>query len=725
MPENLTGWKIRVWAMGHGTKVGQGEVEVVTKKNLIVRLQAPRFFVAEGRGGPVGQRPQLPQDRQSRSQSSLELEGGTLDAHRRSRTQTVSIPAGGEKRVDWRVKVKAEGEAVVRMKAITDEESDAMQMRFPCYVHGMLKMDSFSGVIRPDKDSGAHRRSRARRAPHQRDPAGSALFADAGRGHGRCLPYLVDYPYGCTEQTLNRFLPTVITQRILQNMNWISRTSRRNAPTSTPRRSATTRSAPRAGNAIQRNPVFDEAEVRRMVRGRRAGAGRTCSCSDGGWGWFSGWGEQSWPHTTAVVVHGLQIAKANDVALPPGMLERGVAWLKSYQAEQVQLHPELPRPRRRPYKETPTTSMPWSTWSWSSRRLPTTSMRDFLYRDRDAPGRLRQGDVRPGPAQAAAGRQAGHDPEEHRAVRGEDNENQTAYLQAAGRAILVVLVRQRDRGQRLLSQAAVSAPTPRTTKAAGLVKYLLNNRKHATYWNSTRDTAMCIEAMADYLKASGEDKPDMTVEVWLDGKKHKEVKIDASNLFTFDNKLVLTGDAVDTGKHTLEIQQEGHRPGLLQRLPDQLHPGGLHHQGGPGGEGQPQVLQADAAWTRTIKVSGARGQAARSEGREVRAHRAGEPGRAQERRPGRGRAGDRQQERLRVSAVRGPEGGRLRAGAGPQRLQRQRPGRLHGAARRQGVLLRAHAGARQAQRSATGCVPRSPASSAPCRRGRPPCMPRS
>ena len=24
------------------------------------------------------------------------------------------------------------------------------------------------------------------------------------------LPYLIEYPYGCTEQTLNRFLPTVI-----------------------------------------------------------------------------------------------------------------------------------------------------------------------------------------------------------------------------------------------------------------------------------------------------------------------------------------------------------------------------------------------------------------------------------------------------------------------------------------------------------------------------------
>src|SRR6266404_4114532 len=46
----------------------------------------------------------------------------------------VIIPAGGEQRVDWRVSVKEEGQAVVRMKAVTDEESDAMEMRFPVYV---------------------------------------------------------------------------------------------------------------------------------------------------------------------------------------------------------------------------------------------------------------------------------------------------------------------------------------------------------------------------------------------------------------------------------------------------------------------------------------------------------------------------------------------------------------------------------------------------------------
>ena len=45
MPENLTTWKVRSWAMGHGTKVGAGETEIITSKNVIIRLQAPRFFV--------------------------------------------------------------------------------------------------------------------------------------------------------------------------------------------------------------------------------------------------------------------------------------------------------------------------------------------------------------------------------------------------------------------------------------------------------------------------------------------------------------------------------------------------------------------------------------------------------------------------------------------------------------------------------------------------------
>jgi uncharacterized protein YfaS (alpha-2-macroglobulin family) len=69
-----------------------------------------------------------------------------------------------------------------------------------------------------------------------------------------------------------------------------------------------------------------------------------------------------------------------------------------------------------------------------------------------------------------------------------------------------------------------------------------------------------VEAFADFIKASGEDKPDLNVEVWVDGEKRKEVKIDGENLFTFDNSFVLEGDSLGTGAHTIELRKSGAGP---------------------------------------------------------------------------------------------------------------------------------------------------------------------
>ena len=136
----------------------------------------------------------------------------------RRRHETVEIVPNGEARVDWRVKVLDEGQAVIRMKALTDEESDAMEQKFPCYIHGMLKMDSYCGAIRPKAESGQFTIT----VPEKRQPQQSRLevrFSPTLAGAMvDALPYLVDYPYGCTEQTLNRFLPTVITQKVLLDM---------------------------------------------------------------------------------------------------------------------------------------------------------------------------------------------------------------------------------------------------------------------------------------------------------------------------------------------------------------------------------------------------------------------------------------------------------------------------------------------------------------------------
>ena len=216
MPENLTTWSVRVWGMGHGTRVGEGSAEVVTRKNIIVRLQAPRFFVERDEVVlSANVHNYLPEEKQVRVR--LDLEGETLIGPEQSE-EIITVSAGGEQRVDWRVRVLREGTATIRMIALTDEESDAMQMSFPVYVHGMLKTEAFTGVIRPTQEIGEfefvvpdQRRAEQTRLEIRYTPTLAGAMVDA-------LPYLLDYPYGCTEQTLNRFLPAVVTQQTIRRM---------------------------------------------------------------------------------------------------------------------------------------------------------------------------------------------------------------------------------------------------------------------------------------------------------------------------------------------------------------------------------------------------------------------------------------------------------------------------------------------------------------------------
>src|SRR5205085_8622712 len=43
-------------------------------------------------------------------------------------------------------------------------------------------------------------------------------------------------------------------------------------------------------------------------------------------------------------------------------------------------------------------------------------------------------------------------------------------------------------------------------------------------------------------------------------KERKQVKINTENLFSFDNKLVLEGDAVESGEHKIELRKTGKGP---------------------------------------------------------------------------------------------------------------------------------------------------------------------
>jgi uncharacterized protein YfaS (alpha-2-macroglobulin family) len=559
MPENLTTWKIKVWALGHGTKVGSGEAEVVTRKNLIVRLQAPRFFVQKDEVVlSANVHNYLAADKEVTV--ALEVPGDVLaPLDGMPLTTRVRVSANGEKRVDWRCRVINEGSAVVRMKALTDEESDAVEMTLPSYIHGMLKTESWAGTIRPEKQAAqitinvpAERRVEQSLLEIRYSPSLAMAMVDA-------LPYLAEYPYGCTEQTLNRFLPSVITQKVLQGMNLNLAEIRDKRTNLNAQEIGNDRERARQWKRFDHNPVFEEAELARMVKqGIQALAEQ--QVSDGGWGWFSGVGERSWPHTTAVVVHGLQLAKANDVALPEGVLERGIEWLKRYQAEQLVWLKNFEQRRENvPQKQQCDALDALVYMILVDAQADNVEMRERLYRDRihlPVYGKATFG---------LALHKLGDQEKLAMIMRNidqflvQDSENETAYLKLPeGNWWWFWYGSEIEANAYYLK--LLSKVEPRSEKAPRLVKYLLNNRKHATYWKSTRDTAICVEAFADYIRAAGEAAPDMFVEIWLDGQKLKEVQINKDNLFTYDNKFVLSGAEVKDGSHVVELRRRGSGP---------------------------------------------------------------------------------------------------------------------------------------------------------------------
>ncbi|OAI56608.1 hypothetical protein AYO47_08850 [Planctomyces sp. SCGC AG-212-M04] len=581
MPENLTGWKIRTWAMGEGTRVGEATQEVTTSKDLLVRLQAPRFFVEKDQvvlSAIVHN--YLPHEKTA--QVVLELEGGTLGATD-STSREVKIPASGEMRVDWLVKVLKEGEAKVTMKALTDEESDAMQMTFPVYVHGMLKTESFSGVVRPSDNSGkitikvpAERRPEQTRLEIRYSPTLAGAMVDA-------VPYLVDYPYGCTEQTLNRFLPTVITQNVVKSMKLDLAKIRDKRTNLNPQeigddaaRAADWARLTKQWHREMKNPVFDEAEVALMVKTGVADL-TSMQLTDGGWGWFSGWGEHSWPHTTCVVVHGLQIAQQNGVAVVPDTMSRGIDWLKRYQDEQVRLLQIGEKVEKKEIKPEP--GLQYRTQVADIEAfvymvlvdadVANAEMQRFLYRDRTKLSLYSLGMF------GLALHKQQQIEQRDMVIKNidqfvkTDNENQTTYIDLPNHGGYWWFwygdtIEANAYYLKLLTRVA-----PQDPKAAGLVKYLLNNRRHATYWNSTRDTAICLEAMSEYLKASGESTPNMLVEVWIDGEKKQSVEITPEVLFGFNNKFVVLGADLKDGEHTIELKKSALGQASGERQPAQ------------------------------------------------------------------------------------------------------------------------------------------------------------
>jgi uncharacterized protein YfaS (alpha-2-macroglobulin family) len=559
MPENLTTWKIHAWSLGHGTVVGQGSAEVITAKDLLIRLQAPRFFV-ETDEVTLSANVHNYLEGERNIQVRLNLDGGVLAlADGQQPRHSLTIPAGEDRRVDWRVRVVGIGEAVIRVSAVTGKSSDAMEMKYPAYVHGMLKTDSFSAAVRPDGESTKvtvtvpkKRRPEQTHLEVRYSPSIALAMVDA-------LPYLAGYEYKHSEAALSRFVPLAITRRILVDMGVDLEAVKEKLTNLNPQEIGDAGKRAAQWKKGRTKAVFDNERVDGLIR-RGLRDLTFLQNDDGGWGWAPG--SKSDAHSTAYVVHGLQTAKAHGMALVPDLLENGVKWLEDYQKAEVEKIANWETRKKQPWKPHADNLDAFVAMVLADAEKPNQQILDYLYRDRtelSVYALAMLGLTFDTLENAERRDMCLRNVKQYLVV---DKENQTAYLNLPNRRYWWCWYGS-DIEAHAYFLKLLARVEPQSAVASGVAKYLLNNRKHATWWSCTRDTALGIEALADFITASGESKPDMTVELLVDGTQHKEIRITADNLFTFDNVLHLRGDALSAGKHAIELRRTGKGPVYL------------------------------------------------------------------------------------------------------------------------------------------------------------------
>ncbi|MBI2213470.1 MAG: alpha-2-macroglobulin [Acidobacteria bacterium] len=536
-PDSLTTWRATARAATGGADFGIGTQKSRTKMPLIVRLQAPRFFVV-GDQTVVSAVINNNTDAALSVTPSIDVAGlvvsGLWKDGRAVKGEAgpVQIAPNGEGRVDWVVAVKEPGEARLRVTGKAGELADAMEKPLPVFDHGIEKFLSTSGRLRGTEGRFALNLPKERRdgttiMTVQVAPSLAVTMLDA-------LPYLIEYPYGCTEQTMSRFLPAAIVAKTLTDQG-IDRAT----------------VASRIFGGIERDSAGrthpdgkkDLAKLDEMIR---AGLARLYDFQhgDGGWGW---WKEGDSDHfMTAYVVWGLAVARDGGFRVKDGVIDRAVNYLDS----------ELVEEERDPDRQA------WMlhALAMASKGQPTEFQKkalDNLWKNKDrmssygragftiAAHRFGQTDR----AQALA-----RNLENGAIVDKAPDASVLVAGSGSGAAEVMPTAYWGSRGfwwrwhegpveSTAFVLRALMTVDPKHRMVEPAMNWLVKNRRGAQ-WSNTRDTAIAVLALNDYLSASGETAADVEYEVVVNGQSIAKKKVTKNQMLAAPSRFAVPASAI-------------------------------------------------------------------------------------------------------------------------------------------------------------------------------------
>ncbi|HLL77164.1 MAG TPA: MG2 domain-containing protein [Pyrinomonadaceae bacterium] len=464
LPDNLTTWRATARAVTADTKVGATTSKVLSRKDVLIRMAMPRFLTAGDQvtfSGIVHN--YLKQEKTT--QISLQLQGAQLlDPP----TQTVTIPANGEHRVNWRVSAPQTGDITLLAKALTDAESDAVELRMPIVPRGLKQTRGQVVTLAGDGDE---ERTVTLNLPANTDPRARTLRIEAAPSVAAtlfgALDYLTSYPYGCVEQTMSSFLPTVVVANALRE--------------------------------VDRASIRDTNNINRKVK---KGLDRLAKFQhdDGGWGWWADDKTDAW--MTAYVVDGLLMASRAGYQIDDGRVQMARGKLVSL----------LDAGRDDSGKETGTETRAYMIYALQQSGGADARFIDQMFDNR---GRLQpygrallaltlraRGDQNRARQLAAEIERtaAQSDFDAHWASRRQIAENYTEENNIEATALSVKAL------------ALINPQSPLLPKAA---RWLAQSRNNGRFWVSTRQTAFAIYGLTDYLRVSQELSPDYALEVYV------------------------------------------------------------------------------------------------------------------------------------------------------------------------------------------------------------------
>ncbi|MBL7063551.1 MAG: alpha-2-macroglobulin, partial [Anaerolineae bacterium] len=294
LPDNLTTWRMGARGVTADTLVGQADVDVVSTKDLLVRPVAPRFFV-------VGDEAELAAVVHNNTDWALEVEiVFEADGLRvsESASQRISVPANDKVKVTWWVTVEDTQEVILRFGARAVGQDailpyDAVEITLPVYRYSTPEVVATAGLFDADGQ-----RLEAVVLPPSYDPTQGELSVHldpslaAGMVGG--LEYLEHYPYECTEQTVSRFLPNVVTYRAFKELD-----------------------LPERSDLSGRLPEMVSTGLQRLYNQQHY---------DGGWGWWVL--DESDSYLSAYVLLGLVEAERAGFAVDEEVMERAAEFLQ-------------------------------------------------------------------------------------------------------------------------------------------------------------------------------------------------------------------------------------------------------------------------------------------------------------------------------------------------------------------------------------------------------------